>query len=237
MAKIDVARAVRRWNARESRPRRATLMAAYYAFIVLPHPLRRLAVAGYISAVLWLKRASGIEQQDALTPLDEAGTLSFWGVPEVDLETFTLTLDGAVERPEVLRYADLLALPATARRVRLDCVGGFRNNLEVRGVRLAELVERAGVRPEARRAICYCADGYYESSTLADLLAADALLVYEVNGERVERLGYPLRLAIPGKYGYKWAKWVQRIEFVTHDRKGYWPQRGLPDRASVGERW
>lgn len=230
-------RAYRRWNAREGRARRVVLMASYYAFIVLPYPLRRVAVAGYIQAVLWLKHWTGVEAQDELTPLDEIGTLSFWGVPDIDLTTCTLAVDGAVESPLLLRYTELLELPSQSRRLRMDCVGGFRNNIEVRGIVLAELLTRARPLDGARRAIFYCADGYFESSSLADLDAAGAMLVFETNGEQSERLGYPLRVAIPGKYGYKWAKWVQRIEIVTHDRKGYWPQRGLPDRADVGDRW
>ncbi len=233
----DIARAYRRFNAGDSLLKRVLLKGSYYVFIVLPYPLRRVAVAGYISAILPLKRWLGVEAQDELTPLDEAGTLSFWGVPDVDLGTYTLTIDGAVDHPQLLRMDAVEQLPSVTRLTRMDCVGGFRNNLEMRGVRLAELLERAGLRPDAKRAIFYCADGYYESSTLVDLEAVDAMLVYELNGERQPVQGCPLRLAIPGKYGYKWAKWVQRIEIVTHDRKGYWPQRGLPDRANVEDRW
>ena len=62
-------------------------------------------------------------------------------------------------------------------------------------------------------------------------------MAYRVNGECLEKFGYPLRLAIPGKYGYKWAKWVVRIELVAHDRKGYWEGLGLPDRADLGDIW
>jgi len=46
-----------------------------------------------------------------------------------------------------------------------------------------------------------------------------------------------LRLAIPGKYGYQWAKWVVRIELVADARKGYWAHLGLPDRADLGDVW
>ena len=233
----SLARAYRRFNAGESRPRRALLMSSYYVFLVLPYPLRRLAVAGYVSTVLTLKRLLGVERQNELTPLDEVGTLSFWRVPDVDLASYTLTVGGAVEHPTIVRHEELLKMHSVTRRIRMDCVGGFRNNTDMRGIPFADVMARAKPLSEARRAIFYCADGYFESSTLDDLAAADAILVYEVNNERVAHLGYPLRLAIPGKYGYKWAKWVQRIEIVTHDRKGYWPQRGLPDRANVGDRW
>jgi hypothetical protein len=47
----------------------------------------------------------------------------------------------------------------------------------------------------------------------------------------------PLRLAIPGKYGYQWAKWVVRIELVADDRKGHWAKLGLPDRGDICDAW
>ena len=76
--------------------------------------------------------------------------------------------------------------------------------------------EVAIVQPttDARRAVFHCADGYVEASPLADLDAADAILVYSTNQTSDNRLGYPLRLAITGKYGYKWPKWIQRIEIA-----------------------
>ncbi len=58
---------------------------------------------------------------------------------------------------------------------------------------------------------------------------------YAVYGREIPGLGFPLRLTAPGKYGYKWAKWVVRIELVPGSPKGYWEQRGLPDRAWIGD--
>ena len=123
------------------------------------------------------------------------------------------------------------------REVRMDCVGGFRNKSIMDGIPLAILLERADLRPTARRAIFHCADGYYTSISLADLAERRAFLAHRVNGEAVGRPGYPLRLAVPGKYGYKWAKWLVRIELVADERKGYWERLGLPDRADVGDIW
>lgn len=231
---------VRRWfirfHAGDGWLKRATLRLSYSVFIVLPYPLRRVATAAFIISVLAMKRLTGVERQNELTPLEEVGNLSFWRVPKVDVRSFTLTIDGAVGHPLVLRYDQLLELPAVEREVRMDCVGGFRNNTVMKGVPLTHLLDLAEVQDTARRAVFHCADGYRESIPIVEL-KHEAFLVYSVNGAHVEKLGYPLRLAIPGKYGYKWAKWVQRIEIVTHDRKGYWPQRGLPDRADVGDRW
>lgn len=209
----------------------------YYAFIVLPYPLRRVATAAFIIAVLAMKRLTAVEKRNELTALGEVGTLSFWGVPTVDVHSFTLTIDGQVDRPMVLRYDELLELPAVERAVRMDCVGGFRNNTVMKGVALAHLLDLAQVRGTACRTAFHCADGYHESIPLEELLQHEAFLAYSVNGERVDKLGYPLRLAIPGKYGYKWAKWVHRVELVADERKGYWEGRGLPDRANVGDIW
>jgi DMSO/TMAO reductase YedYZ molybdopterin-dependent catalytic subunit len=225
------------FNAGEGPVKRATLKLFYYVFIILPYPLRRLATAGFIVVALAVKKVAGVEKQNELTPLDEVGTLSFWGVPAVDVGTFTLTIDGEVDHPLVLPYNEVLALPAAEREVRMDCVGGFRNNTVMKGVLLAHLLEVAEVRGSARQAVFHCVDGYYESISLADLRQRQAFLGYSVNGEQVAKLGYPLRLAIPGKYGYKWAKWVHRVELVSAEGKGYWESRGLPDRADVGDIW
>lgn len=60
-------------------------------------------------------------------------------------------------------------------------------------------------------------------------------MAYEVNGQALPDHGYPLRLVAPNKYGYKWAKGVERIELVPGAPKGYWEERGLLDRAWVGD--
>ncbi len=233
--------AVSRWfirfHAGDGWLKRTTLKLSYYTFIILPYPLRRVATAAFIISVLAMKRLTGVERQNELTPLEEVGTLSFWRVPKVDMRSFTLTIDGAVGHPLVLRYDQLLELPAVEREVRMDCVGGFRNNTVMKGVPLTHLFDLTEVQDTARRAVFHCADGYRESIPLAELLKHEAFLVYSVNGAHVQKLGYPLRLAIPGKYGYKWAKWVQRVEFVADQRKGHWEAQGLPDRANVGDIW
>ena len=104
---MSILRAYRRFNAGDSRTKRALLMTGYWAFIVWPYPARRRLIAGYISVVLWFKRLARVESQDELTPLDEVGTLSFWRVPAVDLETYTLTVDGAVESPVLLSFDEV----------------------------------------------------------------------------------------------------------------------------------
>ena len=231
-----VTRGLIRFSASQGRFKWGVLRTAHAIYMAVPPPLRRHVASVYIGFTLALKRVFRVEEQTQLTPLEDVGTLSFWGVPEVDIATFSLSVEGAVEHPRTFDHEELIALPSVDELVRMDCVGGFRNNTRMSGVRLDTLLDIVVPAPEAQRVVFHCADDYFESITLADLRDHDAFLAYSVNGGAVPHLGYPLRLAIPGKYGYKWPKWVTRIEIVADDRKGYWPDRGLPDRANVGDR-
>lgn len=172
-----------RFTAGESWLKRAILKLLYYVFIVLPYPLRRVASAGFIVAVLAMKKLVGVEKRNDPTPLDEVGTNSFWGVPKLDVSLFTLSINGLVESPLTLPFEQILELPAVERQVRMDCVGGFRNNTVMKGLPLSHLWELVRVREGAQRAVFYCADGYYESIPLAELRQHQAFLVYQVNGQ------------------------------------------------------
>ncbi len=216
---------------------RTLLRAMYYPWRVLPYPLRRGATALFIVLVLVAKKLFRVDAQNELTPTDLLGNLSFWGVPGIDPDQYTLIIDGAVAQARTLSLDENRALPAASRPVRMDCVGGFRNNSVMDGVLLQDLLEGCGADPNARRAIFHCADGYYAALDLEDLFRNEAFLAYKINGEEIAKFGFPLRLAIPGKYGYQWAKWVTRIELVTDETKGYWAILGLPDRGDVGDVW
>ena len=206
---------------------RRVLLALYYVWRAFPYPLRRLVTALFTMHVLAMKAVFRVEGQAALTPASRLGSLAFWGIPQIDPATYVLRVDGDVDAPLTLSLGELSAMVSVKREVRMDCVGGFRNNSIMDGIPLAILLERADLRPTARRAIFHC----------ADLAERRAFLAHRVNGEAVGRPGYPLRLAVPGKYGYKWAKWLVRIELVADERKGYWERLGLPDRADVGDIW
>jgi len=151
------------------------------------------------------------------------------------MQSFTLTIEGEADRPVVLRYDELLELPAVERTVRMDDIEGFPDNTVVKGVTLAHLFALARVRGTARLAIFSCTDGHEESIPLIELIQNEAFLVYSVNGVHVDKLGYPLRLYIPGKYACKWAKWVERVELVGDQRKGCWESQRLSHRANVSD--
>jgi DMSO/TMAO reductase YedYZ molybdopterin-dependent catalytic subunit len=124
-----------------------------------------------------------------------------------------------------------MGLPLVERTVEVDCYGGIRNSHVVKGLLLLDLCELAKARGSASSAIFYCADGYCETGSLLELLQQEALLAYPVNGERVDELDYLPRLAVPGKYGFKWAKWVERVRLVAGET-GHWANQALPEERA-----
>ena len=216
---------------------RTVLRIFYYPWRAFPYPLRRAVTALFIKVVLLQKRLFRVDSQNELTLTKQLLNLSFWGIPEIELKDYRLHIEGAVAQPMSFSFDEIRALPSVTRQVRMDCVGGPRNNSIMKGVLLKEFLDRLGIEPEAQRVVFHCADRYYTSIDLKELLDRGAFLAYTVNDGAIPKFGYPLRLAITGKYGYQWAKWVVGIELVADARKGYWAQLGLPDRADLGDVW
>ena len=204
---------------------RILLKAIWVIWIALPYPVRKRVTTEGIRILLVLKRAIGIFRQVELTPPGKIFTLSFWGDPHLDSEQFNLTVEDRVARSLSISFGALKTYTVVDRQI----------TMMMRGVSLAALLEPAEPRPDADTAIFHRADGYFTTHPLADLIEADALLAYEINGQEAPVHGFPLRLVAPKKYGYKWAKWVVRIELASGSPLGYWEQRGLPNQAWVGD--
>ena len=128
-----------------------------------------------------------------------------------------LTVDGAVRRPLALSLSELLALPVIERDVTLDCGKGTRTGSTMKGPALSGLIELAHAQDDAVLAIFHCTDGHRESVSIADLLLCDAFLACSTNEEHLVEESHAVRLVIPGKFGDRWAKFVNRIEIVADD--------------------
>ncbi len=153
--------------------------------------------------------------------------------PDVGPEKWQLTLDGAVEAPLTLRYGDLLALPQVEEEADFHCVTGWSVlDLALRGVRFEIVAALARPHLEATHVMAYGADGYSTNLPLEEALKPDVLLVHAVGGTPLSREhGGPVRVVVPELWAWKGAKWVNRIEFMTHDRRGYWEIRGYSNTA------
>jgi DMSO/TMAO reductase YedYZ molybdopterin-dependent catalytic subunit len=155
--------------------------------------------------------------------------------PKVDLNTYTLTVDGAVDNPQKLSWSGVLKLPAVESVSDFHCVEGWSVlDCKWEGIRFKEIVNLVKPRKSAKLATFECADGYTTSLTLEELSGDNVLLAYKLDDKPLEEgLGFPLRLVVPSKYAYKSALWVTRITFTSEKELGYWEKRGYSDTADV----
>jgi DMSO/TMAO reductase YedYZ molybdopterin-dependent catalytic subunit len=156
--------------------------------------------------------------------------------PKVMTEAFSLTVDGAVENPLVWNWQDFTAQPQVEAVSDIHCVTAWsRFDNHWQGVTSQHLLEQVRPRPEANHVVLYGHDGYTTNLRLEHFAAADVLLVHSWEGEPLTREhGGPVRLVVPQYYFWKSAKWLKRIEFVAHDKPGYWELRGYHNE---GDPW
>jgi DMSO/TMAO reductase YedYZ molybdopterin-dependent catalytic subunit len=150
-----------------------------------------------------------------------------------------LVIDGLVERPLALSLAELRAAPGRTQITRHDCVEGWSDIAKWSGARLGPLLDRAGLKSEARYIVFHCADSlqpslddsgrYYESIDLVDAYHPQTILAYAMNGQPLPVAhGAPVRLRVERQLGYKHAKYVMRLEAVSDlaqvrgGKGGYW---------------
>jgi DMSO/TMAO reductase YedYZ molybdopterin-dependent catalytic subunit len=180
----------------------------------------------------------------------------------IDPDKFTLTIKGAVASPLTFSLAELKSKFDPVEVVAVNqCSGngrGFSNprvaggqmgngamgNARWRGVRLKEVLNRAGVAAVAKQVTFNGLDSpvventpdFVKALNVDQALDDDTMLAYEMNGEPLPMLnGFPLRLVVPGHYGTYWVKHLNEITIVTEPFKGYWmdPAYRVPDNAGA----
>jgi DMSO/TMAO reductase YedYZ molybdopterin-dependent catalytic subunit len=149
--------------------------------------------------------------------------------PNVDRRSWRLRVEGLVGRPLSLGYEELLAMPAIEQYVTLQCIsnlvgGDLVGTAKWTGVPLRRLLERAGGAGRgAVRVVFHAVGGYSDSLPLAKAMEATTVVAYGMNDRSLPRAhGFPARIIAPGIYGMKNVKWLERIEVVDYDYRGYW---------------
>jgi DMSO/TMAO reductase YedYZ molybdopterin-dependent catalytic subunit len=149
--------------------------------------------------------------------------------PQIDLTTFKLVIDGAVNQPMQLSMSELYKLPLQSMVIRHVCVEGWAAIVQWGGVRLRDLIALAQPKSTARYVYFESGDGYYNSWDMRSALHPQTLLAYQMNGQPLPvDNGAPLRLAAPIKLGYKQSKWVTRVTLMSQlpTKQGYWEDQG-----------
>lgn len=163
---------------------------------------------------------------------------------------FKLIVEGLVEKRAELTLKDLRAMASRTQITRHDCVEGWSAIGKWKGVPLAAVLDRVGVKPEARYVVFHCADTmekgasgpvrYYETLDLIDGRHPQTILAYEMNDQTLPiAYGAPLRVRVERQLGYKMAKYIMRIELVDNfahlgdGKGGYWEDRGYDWFAGI----
>lgn len=173
-------------------------------------------------------------QGEQLAPIAQQRNNAIKGTQYIDREDYRLQVDGLVDNPRNFTYEEIIGLPQTSKIVDLNCVEGWSFTAKWTGVEVAEIFEETGAMENATTVVFYSADGYSTSLDKDYLLENDIILAYRLNDVTLppER-GFPLQLVAEDKYGYKWAKWIVRIELSDSTYRGYWEERGYNNTADV----
>lgn len=160
---------------------------------------------------------------------------SIRGVQEIDLKRYKLAITGLVERPRSFSYRELEGLPRQERLVTVDCVEGWSVKALWEGISLKEIFALVQPKPEANTVIFYSQDGYTTSLPLDYLLERDIIIADRINGLALPpALGFPFILVAEGKWGYKWARWLTKIELSDNpDYRGFWESRGYSNKGDA----
>jgi DMSO/TMAO reductase YedYZ molybdopterin-dependent catalytic subunit len=203
---------------------------------------------------------------DEITPVERFFVRCHTMIPQIKLPEWKLEITGLVDRPLTLTLTDLKKFPRVELVSVLECAGNGRSfyqppvagaqwrfgsvgNAVWTGVRLKDVLEKAGVKPAATQLLLDGADmplgkmpKFQRTLEVGKAIHPDTLLAWEMNGKPLtDDHGFPLRAIAPGWAGDCWIKWLTRIELLDHDFDGFWmktayrhpPQRVAPARPST----
>ena len=187
---------------------------------------------------------------DYITPIDHFFVRTHVYTPRVTTNEWRLTVDGAVATPLTLTMDDVRRLPVVELVGVLECAGNGRGfyeppvpglqwangavgNARWRGVRLVDVLKRAGVKESAKEVLFNGADvplgtmpDFQRSIPIGKALDARTLLAYEMNGETLPvEHGFPMRVVAPGWAGDCWIKWLTSISVLDKAHDGFWMTR------------
>lgn len=171
---------------------------------------------------------------EKLSPISDFRENSIKGPQHVGRTTYRLSVDGDVATPASYSYEDVVSRETTYTKVvTLDCVEGWSVTILWEGVLLSDLIDRAKPASRAVTVVFHAADGYTTSLPLDYIRSHKILLAYKMNGVTIpDERGFPFMVVAEDRWGYKWCKWVTRIELSDDAAyRGYWESRGYSRRG------
>ncbi len=162
--------------------------------------------------------------------------LTYGDTPRIEPERWTLRVFGLVAGERTFSWREFQALPRVRVTADFHCVTRFStldNGWE--GVSTREVLRHVQVDPEASHVLVHCYGGYTTNLPLEDFLSERALFAYLHNGSPLPLdHGGPVRLVVPHLYAWKSAKWVNGVELLSADHRGFWEENGY---HTYGDPW
>ncbi len=159
--------------------------------------------------------------------------LTYGATPRFDKETWSFRMFGLVQGEAEISYDQFMSLPQKAQVSDFHCVtqwSRLANTWEGVGVR--DLMALIKLDPGAKHVMVHCDGGYTTNLPLGVLLDDDVMFAHRHEGQDLTpEHGWPLRLIVPKRYGWKSAKWVRALEFIAEDRPGFWETHGYHNDA------
>ena len=158
--------------------------------------------------------------------------LTYGSTPKLQLQAWRFRIFGLVDREVELSWEQFIKLGWTTMNADFHCVtqwSSLDNTWE--GIPFANVLKLVRPRPQARFVMAHCYGGYTTNLPLA-VAIEEGLFAHKQNGQELGKdHGWPLRLIMPSRYGWKSAKWVNGLELMAEDAPGFWEQRGYNNNA------
>ena len=177
-------------------------------------------------------------QGENLSSINNFRENSIKGPQHVDIDSYRLDITGLVDNPVSYTYDEVIEDNDNYKKVvRLNCVEGWAVNILWEGVKVEDLLEDVETLPEANTIIFHAYDGYTTSFPIEYVLDNDILMAFKMNEVTIppER-GFPFQLVAESKWGYKWIKWITKIELSDDpEYRGYWESRGYSNDGDISK--
>ncbi len=170
--------------------------------------------------------------------LDDFRENSIKGPQYINKETYTLEITGLVENPRSYTYDEIINNFNSYKKVaKLNCVEGWSVNILWEGPLVSDIINQAKVQEAASTIIFHAYDGYITSFPIEYITDNNIIMAFKMNDEiMLPERGFPFQLVAESKWGYKWIKWITKIELSDNlDYQGYWESRGYSNSGNLDE--
>ena len=179
-----------------------------------------------------IKQYEGVQ----LSSINDFRENSIRGPQRINKEKYQLKITGLVNEPKTYSYDEVINNhPHYKKVIRLDCVEGWSVTILWEGVLIRDLINEAKPESSAKIIIFHAYEGYTTSFPIDYIVKNDIIMAYKMNGITLPpQRGFPFELVAESKWGYKWIKWITKIELSADTTyRGYWEKRGYSNGGGL----